>query len=206
MPQHGAEPPLPPAAGTACAAALRFVCSHHHNDGFPLGFSSRDYKGKCNTCEPEPTLANFSVLVFYPNFVVDGGCCCCVVVVIVVVVVVVGSVLLWLWVWTPPDRLPPDRPPPDRPKFRSFFPLSIFVLFLSLWGSSRGILVVFVKTGTLKCARLEFSGCCVKPRWVRGQLISSGPHPSGPCPSGPHPSGPHPSEPPSGQVWPKSVK
>ena len=32
---------------------MRFVCSHHHNDGFPLGFSSRDYEGKCNTCEPE---------------------------------------------------------------------------------------------------------------------------------------------------------
>ena len=34
----------------------------------------------------------------------------------------------------------------------------ISVLFLSLWGSSRGILVVFLKAGTLKYVRLEFSG------------------------------------------------
>ena len=56
----------------------------------------------------------------------------------------------------PPDRPPPDRPPPDRPKFRSFSSLSRhrFVLFVSLWVSSRGILVVFLKAGTLKCARL----------------------------------------------------
>ena len=37
-----------------------------------------------------------------------------------------------------------------------------FVLSVSLWVSYRGILVVFLKLGTLKCARLEFSGCCVK--------------------------------------------
>ena len=36
-------------------------------------------------------------------------------------------------------------------------------LFSSLWGSSRGILVVFLKAGKLKCARLEFLGCRVKP-------------------------------------------
>ena len=75
-------------------------------------------------------------------------CCvvlCCVVVVVVVVVVLLlcGSVLLWLWVWTPldrpPDRPPLDRPPPNRPKFRSFSSLSspICALFVSLWGSSR---------------------------------------------------------------------
>ena len=29
--------------------------------------------------------------------------------------------------------------------------------------------MVFVKTGTLKCARLEFSGCRVKPRRLRGR-------------------------------------
>ena len=63
MPQHGAEPSLSLAAGTACAAALRIVCIHHHNDGFSLGFSSKDYKGKCNTCEPE-------------RLVVVVGCCC----------------------------------------------------------------------------------------------------------------------------------
>ena len=59
----------------------------------------------------------------------------------------------------PRDRPPPDRPPPDRPTFRSFFfflsrlHFRSFSLSLSL-GSSRGILVVFLKAGTLKCARL----------------------------------------------------
>ena len=48
-------------------------------------------------------------------------------------------------------------------KFRVFFssPAPIFALFVSLWVSSRGILVVFSKAGALKCARLEFSGCRV---------------------------------------------
>ena len=51
------------------------------------------------------------------------------------------------------------------PKFSRFFPSpdAKFVLFFSLWVSSRGILVV-LRAGTLKCARLEFSGCRVKPR------------------------------------------
>ena len=58
-----------------------------------------------------------------------------------------------------------DRPSLDRPKFRSFFPLpsEISLFLLSLWGSSLGILVVFLKARALKCARLEFSGCHVKP-------------------------------------------
>ena len=49
------------------------------------------------------------------------------------------------------------------PKFRVFFssPAPIFALFVSLWVSSRGMLVVFSKAGALKCARLEFSGCRV---------------------------------------------
>ena len=69
--------------------------------------------------------------------------------------------LPWTFRRTPP---PPDRPPPDRPKFRSFFPLSRhnFALFVSLWESSRWILVVFLKARTLKCARLgsrEFQTC-----------------------------------------------
>ena len=44
-------------------------------------------------------------------------------------------VLVWLWVWTPPDH----------PKFRTYFSSSRhhFALFVSLWVSSRGILVVF---------------------------------------------------------------
>ena len=56
--------------------------------------------------------------------------------------------------------LPLDPPPPDRPKFRAFFPFPA----PNVLGSSRGILVVFLKAGALKCARLESSGCRVKPR------------------------------------------
>ena len=41
-------------------------------------------------------------------------------------------------------------------KISLFFPSSAtqFVLFFPLWGSSRGILVVFLKARTLKCTRL----------------------------------------------------
>ena len=58
------------------------------------------------------------------------------------------------------------------PKFRALFPspAPIFALFVSLWGSSRGFLVVFESAGALKCARLEFLGCRVKPRRVRSRL------------------------------------
>ena len=50
-------------------------------------------------------------------------------------------------------------------KFRAFFSISRphFVLF-SLSGVFSWNLVVCLKAGTLKCARLEFSGCRVKPR------------------------------------------
>ena len=57
---------------------------------------------------------------------------------------------------------PQDPPPPDRPKFRAFFSLSrphlrsfslsgglLVSFFFSLWGSSRGILSVFLKARTL---------------------------------------------------------
>ena len=66
----------------------------------------------------------------------------------------------------PRTALPPDRPSQDRPNSRSFFPLPPQnSLFSSLsGGSSCGILMVFLKDGNLKCARLEFSGCRVKPR------------------------------------------
>ena len=43
------------------------------------------------------------------------------------------------------------------PKISRFFfpsPATKFVRFFPLWGSSRGILVLFLKAGTLKCARL----------------------------------------------------
>ena len=67
--------------------------------------------------------------------------------------------------------LPPDSPPPDCPKFRSFFSFSCphFRHFsLSLWGSSRGFLVAFVKAGTLKMCTFGLSGCGVKLRGAFG--------------------------------------
>ena len=68
--------------------------------------------------------------------------------------------------------LPLDRPSPgpplplDRPKFRSFFSLSrrkirSFLPSLGVFSLNFGGVL---KTKTLKCARLEFSGCRVKPR------------------------------------------
>ena len=58
------------------------------------------------------------------------------------------------------------------PKFRAFFPspATKFVLLFPLWGSSRGFLVVFGSARAVKCARLEFSGCCVKPRRPQSRL------------------------------------
>ena len=74
---------------------------------------------------------------------------------------------------------------------------------MSLWVSSRGIQVVFLKAGTLKCARLEFSGCRVKPRRPRSRrgftrptppTTSHTPHP----PTLPDPCG-------QSRSWPKVV-
>ena len=50
--------------------------------------------------------------------------------------------------------------------FAFFFPspATMFILSSLSWGSSRGILVAFLNAGALKCSRLEFSGCRVKPR------------------------------------------
>ena len=50
--------------------------------------------------------------------------------------------------------------------FALFSPLppQFFLLFSISFGLFRGILVVFGSAGALKCARLEFSGCRVKPR------------------------------------------
>ena len=76
-------------------------------------------------------------------FVGVGVFCC---VFVVVVVVRVGVVVIGLD-HLAPDPSPPDPLLPDRPATN-------FVLFLSHRASSRSILVVFVKTGTLKCARL----------------------------------------------------
>ena len=65
------------------------------------------------------------------------------------------------------------------PKISRFFSLSHrkFHTFFSLWGFSRGILVVFEAPG-LKCARLEFSGCRAKPRRPGG-LAKCGHDPCG---------------------------
>ena len=54
--------------------------------------------------------------------------------------------------------------PLSRHNFHSFFPLLVSSRGILVVVSSRGILVVFRSAGTLKCARLEFSGCRVKPR------------------------------------------
>ena len=57
-----------------------------------------------------------------------------------------------------PDPLPqtPSAPDPPPPKMSRFFPSPLpFSFFFFLWGSYRGILVGFLKDGTLKCARLE---------------------------------------------------
>ena len=56
-----------------------------------------------------------------------------------------------------PEKSGPER---WRPKISRFFfssPTTIFTLFVSPWGSSRGILVVFGSAEDLKCARLEFT-------------------------------------------------
>ena len=57
---------------------------------------------------------------------------------------------------------------------RFFFPspTTSFALFLSHWGASRGFLVVFGSARALKCARLEFSGCCGKPPRPRSLWVS----------------------------------
>ena len=58
------------------------------------------------------------------------------------------------------------------PEISVFFPLPPQnAFFLLSGGSSRGILVVFVKAGTLKCARLEFSGCRTKQLFAK--VVSS---------------------------------
>ena len=65
-----------------------------------------------------------------------------------------------------PRRVGPRRV--GNPKFRAFFPFpaTVFILFsLSCWSFSWNFGGVW-SAGTLKCARLEFSGCCVKPRQI----------------------------------------
>ena len=59
-----------------------------------------------------------------------------------------------------------------NPKFGALFSLSRhrFAVSVSLWGSSRGILVVFWSASALKCARLDFSGCRVRAPAARSGL------------------------------------
>ena len=115
------------------------------------------------------------------------------------------------------------------------FPATVSLFFVSLWVSSRGILVVFVwSAGAVKCARLgsravvrELQTCTFdgpgapnkhhqnstrRPpeRHKKSETVAGKGRKRAkfwaPHPSGPHPSGPHPSGPhPSGQVWPKSA-
>ena len=81
-----------------------------------------------------------------------------------------------LFVWT----LPTLRRTPLRRTAQNFalsFPTPApFSLFLSLSGC---LLVefwlLFLKAGALKCARLEFSNCCVKPRSAEGGWITNPP-------------------------------
>ena len=56
----------------------------------------------------------------------------------------------------------------------ALFSLSLhnFHSFFFSWGSFRPILVVFEAPGTLKCARLEFSRCRVKPPRPKSKNIS----------------------------------
>ena len=72
-------------------------------------------------------------------------------------------------------------PKGGRPNISRFFSLSRhhFALFVSIWVSARGILLVFLKARTLQCARLEFSGCRVKPvrkRVVRRKVVQGSPN------------------------------
>ncbi len=74
-----------------------------------------------------------------------------------------------------PEGLGPEGWGPEGwgPKISRFFfpsPPSFSLFFVSLWVSSRGFLVGFWKRGAVKCARLEFSGCCVKPRRPRSRV------------------------------------
>ena len=80
------------------------------------------------------------------------------------------------------------------PKFRSFSSLfrHRFALFVSLWGVFSWNFGGVLKRLGLKCARLEFSGCCVKPRRLQrpGGAAEGGPAEGGPAEGGPAEGGP----------------
>ena len=135
----------------------------------------------------KPTLASFFGQTDFGQNEFDLLCVvlCCV----VLCCVVLCCVVLCVWrgylfhgirvgfhVWVLVSRFGLDRPSPGPPfpwtaqKFALFFPLPPqFSFFPSLSG---GLLVEFwwcLKTRTLKCARLEFAGCRVKPRRPRSR-------------------------------------
>ena len=66
----------------------------------------------------------------------------------------------------PGTALPLDRPSPGPLQISLFFPspAAKFVLFFPLWGSSRGILVVFLKTSRLHAGKTRVwnkAGICL---------------------------------------------
>ena len=146
----------------------------------------------------KPTLANFSVLVFWPNFV-DGGYCCCVVavvllllcccfvfVVVVVVFVVVVVVVVWFCLVVvvgldsagppsagpssagPSSAGPPSAGPPKISLF--FFP---FPPPFRSFGISLGVFSLnfggFCEDRDPHMCTFGLSGCRVKPRRLRGR-------------------------------------
>ena len=140
-----------------------------------VGFGQRSASAK-------PTLANFSVLVFLPNFLVlllfVVVCCCCVVLCCFVFLCCFvllpkdpnpepwrgrRSWLLWLLlVWISLDPLRPSSG--TTPNF-ALFSLSHhnFLSFFPLLGSTRGVLVVFLKrrgSGMCEPAARTYHLCC----------------------------------------------
>ena len=125
------------------------------------------------------------------------GVCVCVCGSVLVCVCVSGFVLVSWCVWWGPDLCGPELWGPEgwgsegwgtegwgpegggeegwgpegwvAQNFALFFPSPATGSFLSSlsWVSSRGILVVFLKAAALKCACLEFSGCCSTRRHPR---------------------------------------
>ena len=81
----------------------------------------------------------------------------------------------------PPD--PPPNPPSAEPPSTEPPKISLFFFFFPLLGVFSWNFGGVLKRRALKCPRLEFSGCRVKPRRLQSR---SRPRPSGP-PFGPHP-------------------
>ena len=68
-----------------------------------------------------------------------------------------------VWSW------PPKGGGPTISRFFSISRRKIRSFRISLWGSSRGFLVVFGSAGAVECSRSEYSGCRVKPRRPRSR-------------------------------------